>query len=113
MLQGAYPQKHVFFREGDPSPCDVLSGVLRLEQRAWAEDGEVRSENIAAKNIKKYRDALIEALTPRRRWIVRHADHEHLSSFTPAVTMMEVAKIYPGAADIFPEPEISPAPACR
>lgn len=53
---------------------------------------------------------LIEALRPRRLWLITDADgNRWSSSFTPPATLAEVQARYPGAT-IEPEPE-PPAPA--
>ena len=54
--------------------------------------------------IREAKAALVELLTPRRLWLIRHAGGEVVSaSFTPPATLPEVRAWHPGALSIEPE----------
>lgn len=59
--------------------------------------------------LREHKAALVELLTPRRLWLIRHAGGEVAShSFTPPATLPAVRELYPDALAIEPEASCEP-----
>ena len=53
--------------------------------------------------VKEHKAALVELLTPRRRWLIHLPDGWRDSTFTPPASLAEVRAWYPEALEVEPE----------
>lgn len=98
------------------SPSDLLAATADAGlSLAMDHTGALRVRGPAdalaawAPAIRESKAELVDLLTPRRLWLIRHPDGRLVShSFTPPATEDELRAWYPQALKIEPEPEPEP-----